>query len=198
MKTVKVIAYPIGLSDTDLAIFSQNIYAYINGNVNFSSLGAWLMQLGVANTNLNNAILAQKPGDKTSTSLLHAAANEAKRILRALAANVEFVSNNDEAIALSSGYGLKKPGVRDAKTFNAKQGITTGTVDLEINSYGTAAYMWEMSVDPIATWSQIEITVKSKTTVTGLVAGTKYWFRVAVITSKGKNDYTDPHMVHVI
>jgi hypothetical protein len=198
MKTVKVIAYPIGLSDADLAIFSQSIYSYINGNINFGSLGAWLTQLSVANTKLNNALLAQKPGDKTSTSLLHAAAIEAKRILRALAANVEFISNNDEVIALSSGYSLKKPSLRDAKTFNAKQGIITGSVDLEINSYGTAAYMWEMSADPISTWSQIEITVKSKTTVTGLVAGTKYWFRVAVITSKGKNDYTDPHMVHVI
>ena len=36
------------------------------------------------------------------------------------------------------------------------------------------------------------------TTVTGLVAGTKYWFRVAIIISKGKNDYTDPHIVHVV
>ncbi len=198
METVKIIAVPRDMSDADLVIYSQNIHTSTSGSTVFSSTSAVLSNLLTANTNLNVALLAQKPGDKVTTSNLRAASKEVKRLLRLLAANVEFISNNNEATALSSGFSIKKPIVRDAKTFNAKQGKMSGTVDLEINSYGTAAYVWEMSTDPIGTWTQLEITVKSKTTVTALTTGTKYWFRVAVITSSGKNDYTDPHMVHVV
>ena len=198
METVKIIAVPRDMSDADLVIYSQNIHTSTSGSTVFSSTSAVLSNLLTANTNLNSALLAQKPGDKVTTSNLRAASKEVKRLLRLLAANVEFISNNNEATALSSGFSIKKPIVRDAKTFNAKQGKISGTVDLEINSYGTAAYVWEMSTDPIGTWTQLEITVKSKTSVTGLTTGTKYWFRVAVITSSGKNDYTDPHMVHVV
>ena len=198
METVKIIAVPRDMSDADLVIYSQNIHTSISGSTVFSSTSAVLSNLLTANTNLNSALLAQKPGDKVTTSNLRAASKEVKRLLRLLAANVEFISNNNEATALSSGFSIKKPIVRDAKTFNAKQGKISGTVDLEINSYGTGAYVWEMSTDPIGTWTQLEITVKSKTSVTGLTTGTKYWFRVAVITSSGKNDYSDPHMVHVV
>ena len=198
MNTIKVLAYPKNISDADLIIYSQGIKTSVSANTSFSSLNPYLTSLQTANVNLNAALLAQKPGNKTSTSTLHSASNEVKRNLRVVASNVEFICNNNEAMILSSGFSIKKPSVRDAKSFNAKQGKTTGTVDLEINSYGNAAYQWEMSPDPIGIWSPLDVTVKSKTTVTNLVPGTKYWFRVAVIVSSGKTDYTDPHMVHVI
>jgi hypothetical protein len=198
MNTIKVLAYPKNISDADLIIYSQGIKTSVSANTNFSSLNPYLISLQTANVNLNAALLAQKPGDKTSTSNLHEASNEVKRILRVLASSVEFTSNNNKILIHSSGFGVKKPIVRDAKSFNAKQGKTTGTAVLEINSYGNAAYQWEISPDPIGVWSPLEVTIRSKTTVSDLVAGTKYWFRVAVITSSGKTDYTDPHMVHVI
>ena len=198
MNTIKVLAYPKNISDADLIIYSQGIKTSVSANTIFSSLNPYLTSLQTANVNLNTALLAQKPGNKTSTSVLHNASNEVKRNLRVVASNVEFICNNNEAMILSSGFSIKKAAVRDAKSFNAKQGKTTGTVDLEINSYGNAAYQWEISPDPIGVWSPLEVTVKSKTTVSDLLAGTKYWFRVAVITSSGKTDYTDPHMVHVV
>ncbi len=131
METVKIIAVPRDMSDADLVIYSQNIHTSTSGSTVFSSTSAVLSNLLTANANLNVALLAQKPGDKSSTSNLRAASKEVKRLLRLLAANVEFISNNNEATALSSGFSVKKPIVRDAKTFNAKQGKMSGTVYLE-------------------------------------------------------------------
>ena len=198
MHTIKIIAYQRDLSNADLAIYTQSVITATTAQAVFSSVSNIVSLLQTANATLNTALLAQKPGNKASTSALHAAATDVKRLLKLLAANIEFISHNIENVALSSGFTIKKPNTRDAKTFKAKQGKTSGTVDLEINSYGKAAYQWEMSPDPIGIWSPLEVTVTSKTMVSNLVPGTKYWFRVAVITSKGKKDYADPHLVHVV
>lgn len=62
------------------------------------------------------------------------------------------------------------------------------------------AYVWEIINDPISTgtWQNCGITVNTKTTITSLTVGNKYWFRVKAITSKGEQPYTAPHMVHVV
>lgn len=198
MKNVRVIPYPKNINDPDLAIYSEGIHTTCTGNPTFAVLTTNLTSLSTQNIALNAALRAQKKGDVSSTSSLRAIAEEVKRELRLLAANVEHISKNDEALALSSGFSIQKPSVRDAKTFSAKRGKNTGTVDLEINSYGKAAYVWEMSPDPIGQWTQMDMTLISKTTVAGLTPGVKYWFRVAITTNKSKYDYTDPHFVLVV
>jgi hypothetical protein len=198
MKNVKVIAYPQDINDNDLSIYSQGIYDKCSSNPAFASLTTNLTNLNTRTNILNTALRAQKKGDASSTSNLRAASDEVKRELKLLASNVEYISKNDEALALSSGFSIQKPNVRDAKTFNAKQGKNTGTVDLEINSYGKAAYVWEMSPDPIGQWTKMDMTLVSKTTITCLTPGVKYWFRVTITTNKRKYDPTDPHFVLVV
>ena len=79
-----------------------------------------------------------------------------------------------------------------------KQGVLSGTVWLETGSGSRVAYKWEMSPDPIGNWVQVDVATLSKTTITGLNPGLKYWFSVALVTSKGTKNYSDPYMVHVI
>lgn len=198
MKTIKMIAYARNISDTELIIYSQHIHNTLLGNGNFNFTIPSLTDLQLANIVLDDALVNQSPGDTNSTGQVRAASRQVKRVLKAMAAHVDYAAFDNETLALSSGFSIKKPAVKDAKTFTAKQGKTSGTVNLYINSYGNAAYMWEVSADPIGQWKTLETTVVSKTTVNGFTPGNKYWFRVAVVTSKGKNDYSDPHVVHVV
>ena len=99
---------------------------------------------------------------------------------------------------LTSGFNLKTIAPKSSKSFIAKQGKLSGTVYLEINSYGIAAYAWEMSTDPISTWTPVGLTTLSKTIVTGLTPGVKYWFRVSVTKGKGIAAVSDPYTIMVI
>ena len=187
------------LTASQIAIKGSNVYDHLNGNTNFTSCTAYLPILLGEVAILQAAITdAEDEGTKMETSAERAAEKKVKRTLKVIAAVVTYEANGDEVKLLSSGFDLKTFTPPGPKSFNAKQGKVSGTVNLEAKSFGNAAYMWEMSPDPIATWTQLVVTTISKTTVISLTPGVKYWFRVAVITSKGKNDYSDPHFVMVV
>jgi len=198
MKTAHVALGYKGLAASNLANFAETIYNGINGNINFTIASTFAPALLTATNLLKTAVSALKPGDKVTTSTLHDAEKDVKRNLRAIAALVDFESNGNETTILSSGFSLRTFALPSLKLFTAKQGKLSGTVDLDTNSASNTAYVWEMSPDPIGLWTQLEITTLSKTTIIGLTPGVKYWFRVALITSKGKGDYSDPYMVHVV
>lgn len=198
MKRIKVIAYPSELSSKELVKHAKVVSGNISTVSAFTSLNVFITQLQSSINALDAANTAQKSGDKSTTSAVKEATAELKRILRKLAADVEFISADNETVALSSGFGVKKQPVKSARSFKAVQGEVSGTVNLELNSFGRAAYQWEMSEESAGVFNFVSVTLQSKTTITGLTPGTKYWFRVAVITAKAKLEYTDPYMVHVV
>lgn len=198
MNSFKVIAYSNGITNPDLKVHAQNVLNSLTGNVNFPSPYEPLTVITAAIGDLDTAITNQKPGDVASTATLHAKATEVKACLKVLALYVWRKSNGDEAMALGSGFDISKPAGKPAKTFIAKNGSLTGTVLLETLSGGRAAYRWEISADPIGVWTEVTTSIISKHTVEGLIPGVKYWFRVALITSAGKQNYSDPYMVLVV
>ena len=56
------------------------------------------------------------------------------------------------------------------------------------------AIIVQKSPDPISptSWQQASVVTKSKTTVSGLTSGTKYWFRVAAVGTAGQGPWSDP------
>ena len=56
--------------------------------------------------------------------------------------------------------------------------------------------IWQVCTDPMleANWHQIGMDSKTKCTATGLISGTKYWFRVAALgTGTGnQSPWSDP------
>lgn len=199
MNTSEVALNTSGLNASEIAVKGNTVYTNLNGNTNFTSCVPYLPILLGEVAVLEGAItIAKDEGTKAETSAERAATKKVKRTLKVIAALVNYEANGDETKLLTSGFDLKVITPPSPKTFNAKQGKVSGTVDLEVKSARNSAYMWEMSTDPIGAWTQIEVTVKSKTTVVGLTPGTKYWFRVALITGSGKNNYSDPHFVMVV
>jgi beta-xylosidase len=66
-----------------------------------------------------------------------------------------------------------------------KQGSVSGTVTLSAKAAAKkAAYNWQYSTDQ-KTWTSLPQTLKAKTGVSGLTAGTTYYFRSQALTPKG-------------
>ena len=94
-----------------------------------------------------------------------------------------------EAIIQSAGMGLRKITLHNKAEIAAKQGSVTGSVNLVAKAPAKrAAYTWQYSTDQ-KTWTSIPSTLKAKTGVSGLTAGTTYFFRSQALTPKGEGDW---------
>ena len=188
-----------GLNGATLSTFADTIYNSCNGNTNFTGIAGYVGSLNTQNATLKAAVIAEKPGDKASTSAKHDAERAVKRELRIIAATVEYEANNNETIALSSGFSLKAKKTTIVKGFSVKQGLYSGTVDAE-NVSGGIANIFEYTTDPIgsSTWIQAKVTTQSKTTITGLTPAIKYWFRGAQVSKDGQQPWSDPFFVLVV
>lgn len=200
MKTIKVVLNLNVLSALQKTAFADVVLTSMAGNVNFVSPYPTLSTLGLANTDLKAAIATAGLGSVIGMSAVRAKENELARALRAIASYVEYESNNNESVALTSGFELKQSVVRTAKSFNATQGLHSGTVDLETKYENNSSYIWEVNTDPIndLLWKQFAVSVQSKHTVVGLNPATKYWFRVSIVNKEGQQPYSDPHFVLVV
>jgi len=186
------------LSAVLTAVFGQSILTAMTNNTNFTAPYPALSLLQTALTNLNIAIAAHHSGDKASTAAVNAAKRQLNRVLKALA-YIEFESDTDDVKALSSGFSLVASRQAVATVFSAVQGLQSGSVDVS-SPAGGSSYIWAYTGDPIvaANWLVAGTTTQSSFTINGLTPGTKYWFRVALVTSAGQQPWENPMMVHVI
>ena len=198
MKTARVVLGYRGLNPSELITYSSGIYTTLNGNTNFPSAAPFVALLLTVNTALISAVAAAKPGDKTSTSAMHDAENKTKRHLRVLGALVDFEADGDETKVLSSGFDLKTFTPPTPKSFTIKLGKLSGSVDMEINSYGSAAYKWLTSPDPIGVWTEVALTTVSKVSIGSLTPGLGLWGKVVV--SKGTKIIatSDPYYIMAV
>jgi hypothetical protein len=89
------------------------------------------------------------------------------------------------AIILSAGMTVRKVTLHAKAALAIKQGSVSGTVTVTAKSAATkAAYNWQYSIDQ-KTWTSLPQTLKAKTGVSGLTAGTIYFFRSQALTPKG-------------
>jgi len=199
MITVLISRGFIKLKSVFLALFGQSVLTSMTNNTNFPTPFPPLSDLQTAINGLNDANAASQSGISGSGTAVNAAKRKLSRVLKAMAAYVEYVSDDDETVAITSGFNFKQPAHSTPNVFTATQGVQSGTVDLGSPAIG-GAYVWELTPDPIgiSAWSSAGTTILANLTVTGLTPGTKYWFRVAAITNEGQQPFGNPIMVHVI
>ena len=77
-------------------------------------------------------------------------------------------------------------------------GATLGDLDHTMDLgwdkvHGARSYVIQFCADPMndAHWLHAGVSTKSSFTVTGLTAGTKYWFRVAAVGASGQGPWSD-------
>ncbi len=196
MRRVKLSLNYKGLDNNAKLVFGTKVKTNLTGNTHLPSAVALLPKLTTALTDLSVAINAQNPNTVTiKTKVVYL-----EKVLYAIKAQVELECNDNEDYAVSSGFDLSNPHVVKPQVFSVTQGSQSGSVDLQCVYVKSAAYIWEQISDPINTntWQQIGITNTTSFSVTGLVAGNKYWFRARAVAKDQLQTYTDPYMIHVI
>jgi hypothetical protein len=81
----------------------------------------------------------------------------------------------------------------------ASSGDLEGSCDFQWNTVkGKTSFVVQFCADPMspAGWKQFAVVTKSSATVTGLVSGQKYWFRVAAVGAAGQGPWSDPAMAN--
>lgn len=199
MKTSTIAFKYTGLDASGLAVKAQSIYDSLNGNNSYPSSVAFLPILQTNTSVLTSAVTAGGTiPTPAQTGAIHAAVREVKRVLKVIGALVNWDADGNEAVLLTSGFDLKTYTPPSPKSFKAVLGKLSGEIDLLINSYGAAAYFWQMSTDPNDSWKQVDLTTVSKTTIKGLTPGTKLWFRVSITKGSKVILVSDPYTIMVV
>jgi hypothetical protein len=160
-----------------------------------------LAEVTTATDELETTSIAAQGGGPAQTALMHDSEDVLDSKLTQLGNYVEIIANGDETIILAAGMDVKGKGARQPNKFVVVNGEHEGEAMLQTPVTPRASYVWQMSPDPLPSdtpsangtrWEQFAITTISTVTINDLKPGTKYWFRVAPITSAGQGLWSDP------
>jgi hypothetical protein len=177
------------LTVPQILLKATNIVTKMTGNVHFPTPTPTLAAVSAAITLASDALATAQTKAKGTASPMHAAVKALEILLKQLLAYVETTANADEAngvaIIESAGMSVRKTATRKPKVFTAVNiPLSPGSVLLNTKSVPRSVYHYQMTTDPNtgSSWVTISINQVVKYIKTGLTSGTKYYFRVAVIT----------------
>ena len=183
--------------------FGTTVETKMTGNPDFVTPVPALTALNGARVALNTAILgaaAARDASIQATSVLGQKETAFDLVITQLGNYVETTSGGDAAKIQGAGMevqaGRQPPApMPQVQNLSATGGDAAGECDLNWQPVKNARnYIVEMSPDPVTptSWAQAGLPTKSRFTVSGLVSGAKYWFRVAASGSQGPGPWSDP------
>lgn len=192
-----------GLSTLEIIDLGRRIVRALTGNPAFPNPVPSLATLTAAIDELEAALGSldrSKQEVATNLSIRDDKQLAAVALLRQSAAFVEAVGGVDESVILSAGMEVRSaasPSQLPAAPgdLSTSEGDHEGEIDLHWNkSKGAKSYEIQRSPDPptSTSWQHAAVSAKSSATISGLTSGTRYWFRVAAITSAGQSGWSDP------
>ena len=204
MKRVKVLLRFLRLSVLEKIGFYRNVIEKMTGNASFPNPDVTLESCTAAVNSLEAAYLAALDGSKLAKSVMRDAEEACDELFRKLAGYVNRIADGSETIILSSGFQItKQPNPALRPEFTVEHGALSSVVKLSRKAVDVArSYVWQYSRDLLpesdADWSNHHYSTKSSTEISGLVVGSKYWFRSAAISTEGLVEFTDPVMLIVV
>lgn len=199
METVKIIIGFSRVKDDDLDTKTEVIINSMTGNANFPTPVPPLAEVSAKNTAYVAALGAAKTGGKEETALKNQARKALEASLRLLGLYVEANCQNNEAIALSSGFDLQKAAtpvgiLPKPEDFTVENGPAAGTLEVGAKKIkGAKSYVFECTPAPVtdaSVWTAKFNTAKSLL-FEGLTPGKQYAFRMAGIGSDTMLVYSD-------
>lgn len=161
-----------------------------------------LAEVTTATDELETASIAAQSGGPAQTAIMHDKEAILDSKLTQLGNYVEIIANGEDTIILAAGMDVKGKASRQPNKFTIVHGDHEGEAILQTPVTPRASYVWQKSVDPLpmdnptsanaSKWEQFAITTIATATIGELVPGTRYWFRVAPITSSGQGLWSDP------
>ena len=213
MKKVKVSLGLKKFSAGDKVELARAIVLAMTGNSNFTTPVPALNVIATAATALDVALQNAQDRGKTKVALAHAAEADLDNLLTRLSLYVESVSNNDPARILSSGMNVKSgktpPQLPDApENLSTAIGANEGEIKLNWDKApGAKVYVIEQTDDPVVMdsgrsvgggnpapvtpWKLTVIVTRTNFTLTGLVSGRRYAFRVFAVGAAGYGAHSD-------
>jgi hypothetical protein len=178
-----------------LIAYAQNIASAITQNPSFPSpnppLATFLSDLAALNA-AESAVLSRTKG---AVEIRNAKLAVVRNDLGNLKAYVQSVASagaaeNAPQVIASAAMAVRKTTLHDKAALLAKQGSVSGTVNLVAKSAAPrAAYEWQYSLDQ-KTWTTLPLTLQAKTGVSGLTAGSTYYFRVQSVIPTGVENWS--------
>src|ERR1035437_8808023 len=148
MIRVHVVLHLTKISAQQLALFAAHILTSMTGNGNFTTPFPTLLALQAAINSLNTAIAAQVRGNKASTQAVKTAVYRLKRVLKAMCAYVEYISDDNATIALTSGFSLASTPIHSNAPFTLRHNGAIGEMDVRSKASKDASYIWQYSTTP--------------------------------------------------
>ncbi len=187
VKAVKVALKMSKMTFLQLADFAKHVVGSMTGNANFTAPLPTMATMNANIASLEAAIAASKPSTPTKTADKHAKKKVLYDAMNQLGAYVAGVANLDppNAITIITSAGMVEKAAPKPKAsgFRLLLSKTPGEVTLYTASVKNAAYKWQYTTTPAVDASWITVEGKlSKYLITGLTSGSRYYFRVAVIT----------------
>lgn len=190
-----------GLSALDKVAKALFIESKLTGNAAFASPQPTVADLKAAREKLETAIAATLDGGKAATFAKNQAEEDLDEVITQLAGYVVSVAGADEALILSAGYEVRKPGgpigtltapANLRADLTAQQGEIKADWDVV---RGAREYeLQRNSTDPAVEggWATIAFTTKSKHVDTGLASGSVHWYRAKARGTAGDSPWSDP------
>ena len=193
-----------GKTVSELVEAADKVETSLDGNVNFSVDVAKITELGTKKaaleTKQTEAGMARDASEQ-KTAERDETRKDLEELLTELA-NFVNSKSTDEAILQTSGFDVFIPSEKEpvelvqVQNLSATEGDNEGEIDLQWDRVsGATAYGMQQSLDPNnpTNWTNLEGVGKtSKTTVSGLTSGTKYWFRVRAKRGNESAGWSDP------
>jgi hypothetical protein len=184
-KVKSVIAYAQSVATSMLA----NATSFPSPTPTLANFQADVAALAAAET----AVLARTKGAVESRNAKLAIVKSGLENLKTYVQAVSDAANPSNAAAMieSAGMTLRKVTLHDKALLSVKQGSVSGTLVLAAKAAGKrAAYGWQYSTDQ-KTWTSLAPTLQAKAGVSGLTAGTVYYFRVQPLLPTGEQNWSD-------
>jgi hypothetical protein len=198
MKKSKVLNDFVMFAVALLIEFARNTVTMMTGNASFLTPYVTLAQITAAANDLETKFKAALNGDKQMKANMRIAWNTLISLLKKQAAYVNLIADGNDSVILSGGFHVsQKPDSKLLPEFNVVHGKNSGEAVAKHKSVkGARSYLWQRASDPLpgvdSGWAYVGFTTKCKFTDTGLVPGTKHWYRVAWITKAGLSTWSAP------
>lgn len=146
------------------------------------------------------AAQAVRQSAQAATAEQNDAEDAIDRIMDQLGGHIESASGGDEAKIISAGVSVRSSTSSPREltrpaALAATEGDHDGEIELHWDRVPPArGYVVERSPDPPTdtSWVHEKVVTTSSTTISGLIRGAKYWFRVAAVGASGQSGWSDP------
>jgi hypothetical protein len=183
---------------------AKTIVLKMTGNAYFTAPNAvphpTLASITTTTNTLETAYNNAQGGNKQATQVLKSAEIAYNNALMELMHYVEDRANadpnNGAAIISSAGMLQKTKTPATIPTFDAKNNVLSGSVDVRIKAVRGAVYVIETSPDLVPpanvyVWKQASIGTKATVTLNGFTPTKRIWLRYALILKNVPQDFSD-------